>query len=315
MKHIFLGLFLLGFTLALLLGGLLVYYSRRRRVVAAKMLGSAVLCLAGFAFFWYASSYLVVNVEHRVTLLYTSIEAVAIGFVGGACYFWLRGIMLLLKALRFRKLLRYSLVMGTAVLIVIKYSSHFPVLLGGLRAIKIGVWVSMTTGVMAVSGRLLWTGVNQHEDFVPQIRRWIGLGGLLLPVAGLLDYFVIYDKFYEGSVRLSLNTPLFISGFLIFGTVWLLLLIRELRFQPPQAESGRRRSERLEDLVQQYQITARETEVIKLVLQGKNNQEIAKALVISPATVKNHLHHIFQKMNLSNRYELLSLIWQEDQPQ
>lgn len=294
MKHIFLGLFFLGFTLALILGGVLVAYSRQRKVAAAQMLGMAVFSLAGFAFFWYVSSYLVVNVEHRVTLLYTSAEALAIGFVGGACYFWLRGIMLMLQELRFQKLLLHSLAIGTGALIVIKYSSHFPVVLVGLRAIKIGVWVSMMAGVIGFSGRLLWRA-SDCEDFTPLLRRLIALGGLWLPVAGLLDYFVIYDKFYEGSIRLSLNTPLFITGFLIFGVTWLVLLIRELHFQPTQAESGQRQPERLETLIQKYQITAREAEVINLVLQGKNNQEIAKALVISPATVKKPPPSYFSK--------------------
>lgn len=279
-------------------------------------MAKAFFCLAGFAFFWYLSSYLVVNVEHRVTLLYTTIEAVAVGFVGGACYFWLRVLMALSGEFQLQKPLFYSLFIGTVTLIGIKYSSHLPMPVGGLREIKIAIWLSMTVAVMVFSCRLLGAGASQETGFTLRMQRWIALGGLLLPVAGLLDYFVIYDKFYEGNVRLSLNTPLFIAGFLIYGGGLLILLTRQVQPPPPPLQSDRdQQTAQLECLTQQYQITARETEVIKLVLQGKSNQEIAKALVISPATVKNHLHHIFGKMGIANRYELISLVWQENKPE
>jgi DNA-binding NarL/FixJ family response regulator len=39
------------------------------------------------------------------------------------------------------------------------------------------------------------------------------------------------------------------------------------------------------------------------VAQGKSNQEIAQALVISESTVKNHLRNILGKLHLRNRIE------------
>jgi len=48
-------------------------------------------------------------------------------------------------------------------------------------------------------------------------------------------------------------------------------------------------------------LTARETEVLKLVAQGESNPSIAKALFLSEATVKTHLLHVFEKLEVSDR--------------
>jgi len=48
-------------------------------------------------------------------------------------------------------------------------------------------------------------------------------------------------------------------------------------------------------------LVSRESDVLKLVAQGANNQEIAKKLVVREVTVKTHLNSIFKKLNVSNR--------------
>jgi len=50
-------------------------------------------------------------------------------------------------------------------------------------------------------------------------------------------------------------------------------------------------------------LTQREIEVLQMVAQGKSNQEIAEALVVSESTVKNHLRNILGKLHLRNRIE------------
>jgi DNA-binding NarL/FixJ family response regulator len=48
-------------------------------------------------------------------------------------------------------------------------------------------------------------------------------------------------------------------------------------------------------------LTRREREIASLVESGLSNKEIAGALKISPATVKNHVHIILDKLNLPRR--------------
>jgi ATP/maltotriose-dependent transcriptional regulator MalT len=48
-------------------------------------------------------------------------------------------------------------------------------------------------------------------------------------------------------------------------------------------------------------LTARETEVLRLVADGLPNQEIGSRLFLSLATVKSHLVHIYGKLGVDSR--------------
>lgn len=48
-------------------------------------------------------------------------------------------------------------------------------------------------------------------------------------------------------------------------------------------------------------LTARETEVLRYIVEGLSNKEIAKALFISEKTVKNHVTHILKKLDVDDR--------------
>ena len=50
-------------------------------------------------------------------------------------------------------------------------------------------------------------------------------------------------------------------------------------------------------------VTTREKEVLKYLVEGKMNKEIADNLFISCETVKSHIKHIFRKLNVTNRVE------------
>ncbi|MBQ4092040.1 MAG: hypothetical protein IJC82_01845 [Firmicutes bacterium] len=52
-------------------------------------------------------------------------------------------------------------------------------------------------------------------------------------------------------------------------------------------------------------LTGREQEVVKLILENKRRKDIAEILHVSENTVKKHTSHIFAKMNVANRKELL----------
>jgi DNA-binding NarL/FixJ family response regulator len=60
-------------------------------------------------------------------------------------------------------------------------------------------------------------------------------------------------------------------------------------------------------IVDEYRISARERELIPFLNQGLSNREIAEKLFVSLATVKTHLHNIYEKTGTKSRYELFSL--------
>ncbi len=58
-------------------------------------------------------------------------------------------------------------------------------------------------------------------------------------------------------------------------------------------------------MAQANQLSSREQEVVKLLLEGKSNKLIASALHISDRTVEFHLKNIYAKLQVSSRTELI----------
>lgn len=58
----------------------------------------------------------------------------------------------------------------------------------------------------------------------------------------------------------------------------------------------------------QYNLTPRETEVFYLLARGRNADYIAARLVVSPATVKSHIYHIYQKLGINSQQHLMNIV-------
>jgi DNA-binding NarL/FixJ family response regulator len=54
-------------------------------------------------------------------------------------------------------------------------------------------------------------------------------------------------------------------------------------------------------------LTAREMQVLQLVVAGARTREAADQLSVSEGTLKVHLHHIYQKLQVSSREDLIAL--------
>jgi two-component system nitrate/nitrite response regulator NarL len=54
-------------------------------------------------------------------------------------------------------------------------------------------------------------------------------------------------------------------------------------------------------------LTDRERQIMRLVSEGLSNKEIGRRLNISDGTIKQHLHHVYQKLEISNRTVLAAL--------
>ena len=57
------------------------------------------------------------------------------------------------------------------------------------------------------------------------------------------------------------------------------------------------------------ELTARELDVFRLIAAGRSNAEIGRALSITDTTVKTHITHILQKLDLRDRVQLVVLAY------
>ena len=96
-----------------------------------------------------------------------------------------------------------------------------------------------------------------------------------------------------------------ITALLFIISALLLLRLYPVIYIP---EKARQRSER--EIFDQYSarhdLSGREREVLRFLLDEKTNQEIAEELSISEGTVKYHVHNLLQKTSCRNRVELIS---------
>ena len=60
-------------------------------------------------------------------------------------------------------------------------------------------------------------------------------------------------------------------------------------------------AERLAERVSGTELTTRELEVLRLIVQGHSNKEIGNQLHISEATVKTHINNLLSKLGVSDR--------------
>ena len=86
-----------------------------------------------------------------------------------------------------------------------------------------------------------------------------------------------------------------------------------LRFKEPPVSENPVVRQQIDDLLPAYSerhgMTAREREILALVLQGKDNQNIASEMHLALSTVKVHVHNILQKSGQANRQELIRDFW------
>lgn len=144
------------------------------------------------------------------------------------------------------------------------------------------------------------------------------LGILLGTVLGQLvdqDGATIVSYIVFGSALLLLTVGL--SGGK--GSVWDNLSKYEIDFGRADDTSSRApgddgatpglSSQRIAELSSTFFLTSRETDVLSLLVAGRNGPYISEHLHVSENTVKSHIRHIYTKVDVHNRQELLDLVF------
>ncbi|MDO9579633.1 MAG: LuxR C-terminal-related transcriptional regulator [Bacteroidales bacterium] len=63
-----------------------------------------------------------------------------------------------------------------------------------------------------------------------------------------------------------------------------------------------------EEFCKKFEVTPRETDIVREICNGLSNKEISDKLFISIQTVKDHSHRIYIKTNVKSRVQLINLV-------
>ena len=80
--------------------------------------------------------------------------------------------------------------------------------------------------------------------------------------------------------------------------------------EPPRGKG--RFVRRCEAVAALYQLSPRELEVLVLLAKGRSMNHIKDELVVSEGTAKTHIRHVYRKLNVHSRHELVEIIESTD---
>ena len=78
--------------------------------------------------------------------------------------------------------------------------------------------------------------------------------------------------------------------------------------EPDAEKPAQTKDERIVSVAEKFGLTARETEVFTLWATGHGAKSIEEKLVLSSATVRTHIRHIYEKLDVHSRAELIELL-------
>ncbi|MGM0213737.1 response regulator transcription factor [Enterococcus sp. AZ109] len=163
-------------------------------------------------------------------------------------------------------------------------------------------------------GCYAWHKYRKAIDLSPLAVKYLKRIALLAIIASIAilieDTFVIFNIDQYSSLNIKINNrnlcedifSILVCG---MGIDFFLRLHSQLTTEEVSEEEHQERC--FEQFCETYQFTQRETEIFRLLLDHKQNQEIADELFLSVGTVKTHVHNIFIKLDIKKRTQIQGL--------
>jgi DNA-binding CsgD family transcriptional regulator len=208
--------------------------------------------------------------------------------------------------IRYQKILNFIFLLAMLVCIVLIFSPIGATLDVEQKIIRLGFGFKISSILYFASFTfaIIVTVIYLKQIWKTEQRNFI-LGLLLFASFGYLEsLFSFPNSLRTTSVAFGQDLD-FLYSSIPYALYGFFLMYYFLHFSlPTQLEHG----QLSESFLSTYNITDREREIILMVIQGKSNADIAGELVISLATVKTHLHNIYQKVGVDSRYDLLARV-------
>ncbi len=102
------------------------------------------------------------------------------------------------------------------------------------------------------------------------------------------------------------TSVLVVLAAVLYAASMLLFFHSRQDLQAQDSRSDDSEPDRFDRFSGRHDLSAREREVLRLLLEEKSNTEIAETLCVTESTVKYHIHNLLRKTGCSNRVTLLS---------
>jgi len=155
---------------------------------------------------------------------------------------------------------------------------------------------SISTEILFYSAMAGWSvwgmfQLRKHHSLFLRKYAWIpGIAVLITIPMILIDDFIIRDLFQ------NLSIPFF-----LFYMLWNILLLAGLQKRFFSEKWMNHLGSAVDSFCEGYNITDREKEIIRHIIQGMTNKEIAFIMGIAEKTVKNHSYSIYRKAGVQSR--------------
>lgn len=180
------------------------------------------------------------------------------------------------------------------------------------------VWTMAESAFVLITAlMIIYYGIWGVIECTIKLRRnYIVVCSVLLLVWGIVQAVIDIGLFYGkyGVSAWNVETPDLTGAIMFLTNLATCIFVFKEDFSPLflSGETGDDApsdiGEKLDLIASDHRLTVREREVMELVYNGFTNQDIAEALYISVNTVKKHIRNIYEKLDVSNRIELLHLI-------
>jgi two-component system NarL family response regulator len=179
-----------------------------------------------------------------------------------------------------------------------------PVVRGGLVAL-LGTVVDMNVVAEAGDGRDAFEQYRLHQPDVTlmdlRLREVGGVEAIRLIRAEWPQARIIVLTTFDGDEDIYKAIQAGAKAYLLKG-----MSVEELISTIRAVHQGKVRipaaiAEKLAERMAGPQLTARELDVLQLIVRGRSNKEIASDLTISEATVKTHINNLLSKLGVDDR--------------
>jgi len=128
----------------------------------------------------------------------------------------------------------------------------------------------------------------------------------ILVSTSMMNLMVIPGFFIDVYLLQTIRAPFFIPVYYVCSAILFLRLFMKKHSADLASARSVDDSKMLGPYLARTGISAREREVISLLMRGYSNRKIAGQLFISLSTVKTHIKNIFQKLDVKSRFEIIT---------